>query len=75
MGDSSDDMEAWSDYCFEDDDHYNDPDRIIRMKYEILTYCYPHLHLMWAARIASILLECDFRDAKHHSDIYFSQLL
>jgi len=29
-----------------------------------LNYCEPHLEQMWAARIAGILLGCDFRDTK-----------
>ncbi len=31
---------------------------------EILNYCVPHMDEMWAATIASIILGCDFRDAK-----------
>ena len=30
---------------------------------EIVNYCAPHLDEMWAARIVSILIGCDFRDA------------
>jgi hypothetical protein len=30
---------------------------------EIVNYCSPHLDEMWAARIVSILIGCDFRDA------------
>ncbi len=30
--------------------------------HEVLAYCEPHLDQMWAARIASILLNCDFRN-------------
>lgn len=28
----------------------------------ILEVCKEHLHLMWAAKIVAIILECDFRD-------------
>ena len=31
---------------------------------EILNYCIPHMDHMWAATVASIILGCDFRDAK-----------
>lgn len=37
----------------------------------VLEYCYDNLAKMWAAKVAGILLGCDFRDAKEHSDIYF----
>jgi len=33
-------------------------------KKEILKFCTPHLDQMWAARVVSILLDCDFRDAQ-----------
>lgn len=31
---------------------------------EILEYCKPHLKYMWASKIASIILDCDFREVK-----------
>jgi hypothetical protein len=31
---------------------------------EILEYCRPYIKQMWAAKIVSILLKCDFRDAE-----------
>lgn len=31
---------------------------------EVLNYCKPHIDQMWAAKIVSTLLECDFRDVK-----------
>lgn len=31
---------------------------------EILQYCYKHIEIMWAAKITSIILKCDFRDSK-----------
>lgn len=31
---------------------------------EILNYCAPHMDEMWAAKVSSIILGCDFRDAK-----------
>ena len=39
---------------------------------EAIDYCYPHLHLMWAASVTAALLDCDFRDAKHEADKYRS---
>ena len=35
---------------------------------EILLYCRPHLDKMWAASIVSMLLDCDFRDAKEKAE-------
>lgn len=32
---------------------------------EILEYCRKKTHLMWAAWIVSIVLDCDFRDAEY----------
>ena len=29
---------------------------------EILNFCKPHLDIFWAAKIAGIILNCDFRD-------------
>ena len=29
---------------------------------EILRYCEPHVHQMWAATVMSFILGCDFRD-------------
>lgn len=34
---------------------------------EALEYCYDHLDKMWAAKVTSILLDCDFRDAKTYA--------
>jgi hypothetical protein len=31
---------------------------------EVLHYCYKHIDHMWAACVAGIILECEFRDAK-----------
>ena len=31
---------------------------------EIILYCRPHLDKMWAAKIVSIILDCDFRDCE-----------
>lgn len=39
---------------------------------EILEYCRPHTDKMWAANIVSIILNCDFRDAKQKLNEYFS---
>jgi hypothetical protein len=36
---------------------------------EVLEYCYDHLDKMWAAKVASILLDCDFRDAKTYAKL------
>ena len=30
---------------------------------KVLKYCKPHTEQMWAASVAGIILECDFRDA------------
>lgn len=35
---------------------------------EILSYVTPYIEYMWAARIAGIILECDFRDVKTELD-------
>lgn len=35
---------------------------------KILNYCRPHVHMMWAASIVSIILDCDFKDAKTELD-------
>lgn len=40
-------------------------------KKAVIEYCYDHLDKMWAAKITGILLGCDFRDAKEHSDDFF----
>lgn len=37
----------------------------------ILEYCRPHTDQMWAAKIVSIILGCDFRDAKQKVEEYF----
>lgn len=37
---------------------------------EILTYCRPHVDEMWAAKICSVLLDCDFRDVKRKFEDY-----
>lgn len=31
---------------------------------DILEYCYPHYHQMWAATIMGIILGCDYREAR-----------
>jgi hypothetical protein len=36
---------------------------------EVLEYCYDHLDKMWAAKVTSILLDCDFRDAKGYAKL------
>ena len=35
----------------------------------ILKYCAPYTEQMWAANIASIILECDFRDVSYELKI------
>lgn len=37
---------------------------------EVIEYCYPHAEQMWAAKIISMLLGGDFRDAKLNAKIY-----
>lgn len=39
---------------------------------EVLKYCRPHTDQMWAANIVSIILNCDFRDAKQKLNEYFN---
>lgn len=41
---------------------------------EILEYCRPHTDQMWAARIVSIILGCDFRDATPTLAKYFMEI-
>lgn len=36
-----------------------------KAKTEILKYCKPNADYMWAAKIAGILLDLDFKDAAH----------
>jgi hypothetical protein len=31
---------------------------------EILLYCQPYLKFMWAARVSSIILDCDFKEVE-----------
>lgn len=40
---------------------------------EVLKYCRPHTDQMWAANIVSIILNCDFRDAKQKLNEYFKE--
>jgi hypothetical protein len=37
---------------------------------DIVKYCAPHADNMWAAKIISIVLDCDFRDAKREAERY-----
>jgi hypothetical protein len=41
---------------------------------EILEYCRPHTDQMWAAKIVSIILGCDFRDATPAIAKYFVEI-
>ena len=61
MSDSSDDMEAWSGFCDEDDSDYDDIEGRVA---EAIEYLIKHCEYMWAAKTISILLKCDFRDSK-----------
>lgn len=47
-------------------------DQYIKTK-AVIGYCYDHLDKMWAARVVGILLGCDWRDAKEHSDIFLNE--
>ncbi len=49
-------------------------DRFSIQTQEIIAYCKPHLSLMWAAKIVSILLECDFRDVHSAIEFYEQEL-
>ena len=41
---------------------------------EVLEYCRPHTDQMWAAKIVSIILGCDFRDATPTLAKYFTEI-
>jgi hypothetical protein len=41
---------------------------------EILEYCRPHTDQMWAAKIVSIILGCDFRGATPTLAKYFMEI-
>jgi hypothetical protein len=45
---------------------------LVEHERDILKYCEKNLDYMWAATIAGIILECDFRDAKVAYDKYKS---
>lgn len=66
MSDDSDDMEAYSGLVDGDDEQDID----LRIQ-EVLLYCKPHLDKMWAAKVVSILLDCDFRECKDVLNEYF----
>lgn len=69
MSDSSDDMEAYSGMFEENDEYFDQEQKIV----EVIEYCLPHTEKMWAARIISILLKCDFRDAKKNAESYLEE--
>ena len=46
-------------------------DQVIKTK-AVIDYCYEHLDKMWVARVVSILVGCDFRDAKSYADSFYS---
>jgi hypothetical protein len=52
------------------DAEHNLMDSLTKTK-AVVEYCYDHLDKMWAAKVTSILLGCDFRDAKEHADEFF----
>lgn len=68
MSDTSDDMEALSGLL--DVDEYGELEERIA---EAVEYCHPFVHYMWAARTISILLNCDFRDAKEVAESYLEE--
>lgn len=72
MSDTTDDMEFYSG-LIPDEDDFDETDFEIKRK-AVIDYCYDHLDKMWAARVVSILLGCDFRDAKEMADIYFDNV-
>ena len=45
-------------------------DSMIKTK-AVIEYCQGHLDQMWAAKVAGLLLGCDFRDAKDHLEEFF----
>lgn len=69
MSDSNDDMEAYTGSIDEDDSYGELEGRIT----EAVEYCLPFVHYMWAARTISILLNCDFRDAKEVAESYLEE--
>lgn len=44
-----------------------------KQKRQILEVCEDHTEYMWAAKIVSILLDCDFRDSKQKLNNYLKQ--
>lgn len=40
-------------------------------KQEVLFYCHPYIDQMWASQVVSMLLECDFKDAKRELNYYW----
>jgi hypothetical protein len=68
MSDTTDDMEAYSGLIPDDENDHEDS-KIKR--HAVIEYCYDHLDKMWAAKVVSILLGCDFRNAKEHADLFF----
>lgn len=44
---------------------WEENERLKAKQKEILEYCRNNTHLMWAAKIVSIALDCDFRDAEY----------
>lgn len=45
-------------------------DDALKQHDKVLDFCYENYQYMWAAKIASILLNCDFRDAKQEIESY-----
>lgn len=71
MSDTTDDMEAMSGMIQDEDDEFEDFEIKRRA---VIECCYDHIDKMLAARVVSILLGCDFRDAKEHADIYLEEM-
>jgi hypothetical protein len=69
MSDSSDDMEAYSGMLEEDDKYFDQEQKIV----EVIEYCLPHTEKMWAAKIISILLNCDFKESKQAAESYLEE--
>lgn len=45
---------------------------LMKKNTEVLEYCEAYTDQMWAASIVSIILNCDFRDAKQKLNEYFA---
>lgn len=40
--------------------------KLTKKELAIIAYCKPYIDQMWAAKVVSIILDCDFRDVAIH---------